>query len=82
MRNIESFSGCWVKKDNNQNGGLRASFLFFAINTTPIMKGVKNMNNDQKVFLGGLIMGGATILSVVNLKNAVKNIFNGFKSLK
>ena len=46
------------------------------------MKGCENMNNDQKTFLGGLIVGATTVLSVINLKNAIRNVFNGFELLK
>ena len=35
------------------------------------------MNNDQKVFLGGLV-----ILSVFSLKNAIGNTIKSFKHLK
>lgn len=40
------------------------------------------MNNDQKVFLGGLIMGSSVILSIFSLKNAIGNTIKSFKHLK
>ena len=40
------------------------------------------MNNDQKVFLGGLIISGSAILSIFSLKNAIGNTIKSFKHLK